>query len=332
MKKYLIVCAAIGLWLLGITQAAYQQQWFNQFSESGDTISFWCQNSCVLMLGEKEDNDLIRVAGGTHQWDGQWGYGYLLWQNIYASTLLPAASYEWSFADDPIYKQLPAGENKVLFLVTWPLKADNVQIEMRQRGQWEAFGWAWKRFWNVENIAPYSVNLHHGPMIGSWSWPFFGFIVMLIAVVIIYIVRKKMTLKQIITSACVVLVTIMIVWGVRLLYDDIRIVNSTQRQFSSESRKFLELNDYIAVTEKLRDYLHLDNISEWKDKKCSIYAKSNADWPFVAHWWAVYLRPCEIVQTWSVADYALFYNVPADIATGTLALTGDSFILYNLRP
>ena len=48
--------------------AAYQQQGFNQYAENKDgTISFRCQTSCVILLGEKDGQDAVRVEGGTHQ-------------------------------------------------------------------------------------------------------------------------------------------------------------------------------------------------------------------------------------------------------------------------
>lgn len=112
----------------------------------------------------------------------------------------------------------------------------------------------------------------------------------------------------------------MVIGGVRLLVDDIRITSSNSKEYQSDKQVF-DLGNYISVTEKVRNYLDLDNRSEWKDKTCSIYAKSNMDWPHVAHWGSVYLRPCHLVQTGSMADYQLYYNVLPQNSTGSVVLS-----------
>lgn len=94
------------------------------------------------------------------------GYGYIVGSNIYAATVVPVNNYEWSFVDDPIYKQLPAGKKQVAFLVTGPLKAEGVRIEMRSRSLSETLKGTWKRFFKVEQVLPYSINLHYGPKVG----------------------------------------------------------------------------------------------------------------------------------------------------------------------
>lgn len=334
MKKYLFLIAAI-LWLgVSFAGAAYQQQGFGQFQEKDGKVSFWCPSSCVVLLGDLGDNDQLNVKGGTRQGDGMWGYGYLVGQNIYTAIMLPAMGYQWTFADDMIHKQLPSGPKQVVFLVTGPLKADDVSLEMGARSAGDAVKWAWNKFRATEDLAPYSINLHYGPSIGSWSWPVFGLVMMLIAVVIAYIVRKKLSLKGGLYAAIVALIVITIVGGVRLLIDDINITIKNVSTFSKDHHDVFDLDDYITVTEKVRAQLKLDDVNERRGKTCTMYAKSHRSWPVDAHWNSVYLRPCTPVQTGSMADYQLYYNIPAEASTSGAAiiLTWNNFTLFQTRP
>lgn len=116
--------------------------------------------------------------------------------------------------------------------------------------------------------------------------------------------------------------------------DDIRITDKGIRSFShmsDDQKTFFDIKDYTTVTNKVRTYLHLDDMNAWKDKKCNIYAKSNADRPFGAHRASVYLRPCTVVQTGSLADYELYYNVPPVDATGSMVLSGSDFVLFSTK-
>ncbi|MBP6910864.1 hypothetical protein KBC03_04725 [Patescibacteria group bacterium] len=48
-------------------------------------------------------------------------------------------------------------------------------------------------------------------MIGSRSWPVFGLVIMLIVVLVIYVTRKKFSLKQVLYSSIVTLIVITII-------------------------------------------------------------------------------------------------------------------------
>lgn len=334
MKKYLLLTLSLLLCTWGVASAAYQQQWFSQYTEKDGKIDFRCEKNCVVLLGEKGGNDFVKVQWGTVQWNGQRGYGYLLGQQIYAATMLQPGNYEWSFVDDPIFKQIPDGDAaKVMFLVTGPLKVEWVQITMASRGGSDAIGWIWKRFRKTEMLAPYSINLHYWPYVGGWSWPLFGLIATLIAVGIVYIVRKKMNLKETLRITMIALIAVMIVGGVRLLVDDMKIIAQGHKQYTAvkEWKTFFDLGSYIDVTKQVRDTLDLDNVEARRGKECKIYAKSNMSRPFDAHRNSVYLRPCTVVQTGSEADYGLYYNVWPSYETGINILSGFNFYLYNFR-
>lgn len=115
-----------------------------------------------------------------------------------------------------------------------------------------------------------------------------------------------MKLSDLLYTAVSIMLVVIVLGGVRLLIDDIRIVHKGYNEFSAvadDERKFGELGDYIVVTDKVRQALDLDNVDAWRGKTCTIYAKSNMSWPFDAHWASVYLRPCTVVKTGSLADY-----------------------------
>lgn len=95
---------------------------------------------------------------------------------------------------------------------------------MASRGGGDAIGWLWKRFRNTEMLAPYSINLHYGPYVGGRSWPLFALVATLLAVVIVYIVRKKMTLSETLRVTMIALISVMIAGGIRLLVDDAKII------------------------------------------------------------------------------------------------------------
>jgi hypothetical protein len=72
-----------------------------------------------------------------------------------------------------------------------------------------------------------------------------------------------------------------------------------------ENKTFFDLWDYIVFTDKVGKALNLDdkNIDT-----CNIYAASIRDWPFKSHFESVYLKPCELVDDLSKADYLIYYK------------------------
>lgn len=117
----------------------------------------------------------------------------------------------------------------------------------------------------------------------------------------------------------------------RLTYDHIVNTYTEMQKFSSihgEQKTVFELGDYITVTEKVREYLDLDNTNR-EDDNCAIYAKAHSERPFVAHWASVYLRPCTVVKTGSLAPYHLYYNVRPEAYSGAMAVSGNSFIFFD---
>ena len=72
-------------------------------------------------------------------------------------------------------------------------------------------------------------------------------------------------------------------------------------------KTYFDLWDYIAFTDKIRVELNLDSKEMTKDN-CKIYIDSFQDRPFGSHWESFYLKPCERVFTWDLADYKVYYK------------------------
>lgn len=69
----------------------------------------------------------------------------------------------------------------------------------------ESLSHTWRGFWKTEAMAPYSINLHYGPKVGTWSWPAFGLLMVVLATVVWALLAKKVSMKKIVTMLCVML-------------------------------------------------------------------------------------------------------------------------------
>ena len=89
--------------------------------------------------------------------------------------------------------------------------------------------------------------------------------------------------------------------------------------------------DYIAFTDKIRTKLNLDSKEISKDD-CKIYISSLQDWPFSVHRENFYLKPCERVLTWDLADYKVFYKtgIPTEDSNNKVLVNfNNSYLLEN---
>lgn len=125
--------------------------------------------------------------------------------------MLQPASYEWAFADDPTYRQLPQEEKQIVFLVSGPIRGDNVRVSMVTKSLGEKLSSGWKKFWTTDRLAPYSINLRYGPQVGEWTWPMFALVISLIATVIVLFVQKKITWQKIIVTLMSTLVIVFVI-------------------------------------------------------------------------------------------------------------------------
>lgn len=93
---------------------------------------------------------------------------------------------------------------------------------------------------------------------------------------------------------------------------------------------FFDIWDYIWFIEKVRDELNLD--SEYVLKNgCKIFIGESFHWAIEQHW-RLYLVPCEVVSTWELADYKIYYKreVPKwDADKQILLKFSGSYLLDN---
>ena len=337
MKKYGLLIAITALFWCTTSVFAYKQQWFTQFQEDqiNGTVSFTCPNQCLLLMWDVNEWDIITV-NWTIAWEGTIWYWYLVGNAVYPTTMLniwASTEYKWVLSEHQMYAQIPKEWwTQVVILVQWKVTASNLSVSFDLKTIWDI----WNSFWKVENIAPYSINLHYWPTWGSWSWPLFWTILALLITILSRIIatqtqHNKKTFWSIVVWS---FIWIMIVWWGRLLVDYIKITHQESQKFvqvSENEKTVFDLHDYIYVTEQVRNKLKLDELDEWKSKKCTIYAESWQPRPFIPHWAFVYLRPCEVIQTWSIADFLLYYNKTPSIIGKSTLLTWTNFILFDNR-
>ncbi len=127
--------------------------------------------------------------------------------------------------------------------------------------------WVWDKFLKLETLAPYSINLRYGPMIGAWSWPFFALIVVIVAALIGAIRMKNIGLKKLVMMTGAIMIGVIIIGGIRLMMDNIRVTYTGLTTFTwatDEQKVFFDLGDYINVTNKVRQTLSLDDLDAWR--------------------------------------------------------------------
>jgi hypothetical protein len=98
-----------------------------------------------------------------------------------------------------------------------------------------------------------------------------------------------------------------------------------------EDKTYFDLWDYIAFTDKIRTELNLDSEKISKDD-CKIYISSFQDRPFTSHRESFYLKPCERVLTWDLANYKIYYKtqIPADDQNKKILIDfNNSYLLDN---
>lgn len=313
MKKYLLMTSVAALSLIGIT-SAYNQQGFSEYNEGADgSMTFSCGSQCAVLLDDLAGKEVLSINGEITG-SGSIGYGYLVGQTVYPANLTPFSSEtngaQWSFNEDAIYSQVAGQEGaKVVFLVYGRVAGKNISVSLGSKTFSQRVSSARKNFWRSEALAPYSINLHYGPAVGGRSRPFFASWLIILGTIGVLIYRKRIT--DALPIALTVALVVMTLGGIRLMTDNVDNTSYGRKHFvrpADEQKRFFDLQDYIAVTQQVRAKLELDNVEKRKDTKCTIQATAVQDWPFRAHWQSVYLRPCELVLTGSMADYTLTYG------------------------
>jgi hypothetical protein len=163
----------------------------------------------------------------------------------------------------------------------------------------------WNDFWKMETLTPYSINLRYGVMIWWTSLVQYGYILFILGALFIFFF-VKWTKEEKYRKIFFLGIGMFLFIGIRNLITNVWIAHqwiSSYTQASPDDKTFFNLWDSIPFTDKIRKALDLDTTK----RHCTIYVDSIQPVPFTHHRENVYLKPCTIVQTWSMADYLLYY-------------------------
>lgn len=333
MKKYkflflLLLFFGLFFWF----SFAYQQQWFSQYQEWLDWISFACQSQCAIMLWQKDKIEYLSLDW-TVNWNGVVWYGFFAWDQIsllnqYEVVLSSQISESMNFVD---YKQyfasIPWNTDLILLVngnLNWKLKIDAGKFSFGQK-----FRQGWKDFWNMETFTPYSINLRYWVTLLWTSIVKYGYILFIIAAVLVLIFKKWKKEQKFRMIFYVWLWMFLFIW-IRNVITYTSILNQWLSWFKGD-KTYFDLWDYIAFTDKIRTELKLDSKEISKDD-CKIYIDSFQDWPFAWHWESFFLRPCERVLTWDLADYKIYYKtkIPVEDSNKKILIDfNNNYLLDN---
>lgn len=309
----------------------YQQQWFLQYQEWVDWISFSCVNQCAITLWEKDKVDYLNLDW-TVNWNGIIGYGFLNWDQIsllnqYEVRVSSQINDYMNFVEYKEYlSSIPWNTDLLLLVngnVNWNLYLDSGKFSFGQKiTQW------WKDFWEMETFTPYSINLRYWVVINWTSIVKYGYIIFIIVTILILLFNKWK--KKKFKIIFYVWIWIFLFIWIRNIITYTHILNQWLHQFNSDG-SYYDIWDYIRFTNEIREKLNLDSSKLSKDD-CKIYINSYQERPFTTHREAFYLKPCERVHTWDMADYKIYYKtgVPSEDSNKKILINYDNnYLLKN---
>lgn len=313
--------------------AEYQQQWFSQFQELDGNMNFVCETQCFALVWPISGADYTTLQW-TFQWNGVVGYGFVVGQQIIPWDTLSVdgnivIDQQFSFSALSFYSQIPA-DAQLVFLVQGNVTWNTIHLWLNFMTFYNKIWQWWKDFWTMETLTPYSINLRYGVKLLWVSIVKYGYWLFILAMLyILFFVKwdKENKFRKIFFRG----IGIFLFIGIRNFITDAWIVQqglTTYTNQSYENKTFFDLWDYIVFTDKIRKRLQLD---EWK-RNCKIFVDSFQDWPYKWHWDMLYLKPCELVLTWSEADYLLYYRTPVatwDLQKPVLLEYNGNYLLNN---
>lgn len=328
MAIYTVICTFSLIWF----SFWYQQQWFSQYQEWSEWITFNCTNQCIVTLWQKDKIDYLNIDW-TINWNGVVWYGFLMWDQIsllnqYNVVLSSQITEYINFVEYRQYLASIPWNTDLILLVNGNVKW-NMKIDASKFSLWQRFSQWWKDFWEMETFTPYSINLRYWVYLLWTSIVKYWYILFILAAVLILILKKWKKEEK--------FKVIFYVWLWMFLFIGIRntitytsILNQWLTWFGN-NKVYFDLWDYIAFTDKIRTKLNLDSKEISKDD-CKIYISSLQDWPFSVHRENFYLKPCERVLTWDLADYKVFYKtgIPTEDSNNKVLVNfNNSYLLEN---
>lgn len=305
----------------------YENQGFENYSETQNGITFECKNQCFLILGNTSKSDSLEI-NWKFLWNGVLWYGFVNGNEIipWIITEIQNNSLKnnlFHMRDQPFYSQI---SNDIISVVIfqWPLKSENMNLKIKKFTFWEKLNSYWNNFTNIEPLTPYTINLRYGVKIWSTSIVWIAYIVLIIFLWILFFTKKINT-----TNILIFWIILFLFISFRNLVTNFSITKQwlTDYSFQSvENKIFFDSWDYYSFIEQVRNTLDLDS-QKWK--KCFIYVDSFRDWPFVGRLETVYAKPCYLTNEKEKADYFIFYKkeIPQDFEWELLLEYSSSYLL-----
>jgi len=306
MKKNLILL----LLLFPAFWFTYQQQGFKQYQENYWTSNFVCEWQCIMLIWATDQYDMINLNWNLN-WQWVLGYWFLVWQQIIPWEIIQI-NWNWQINEDFVFsksqnfKQIPPNSQVVVIMegnLQWNIKPS---IDILWLGQ--KISMLLKDFWDMETLTPYSINLRYWIKLLWTSILTYWYRIFILVAIYILVFSKEREKKKFQKIFYLWIWIFLFIW-IRNLITYTRIVDQWLKNFTHqiiENKTFFDLWDYIAITDKIRKKLNLDD----KNISCKIKIHSFQDWPFRFHRENLYLKPCIWVMTWSEADYTLYYKKP----------------------
>lgn len=327
MLKYII---SILLFIVSYNLSySYENQWFVNYKEYWENTSFKCDKQCFVVINKKDVNNYLEI-NWIIKWNWVIWYWFFNWKQIIPGEFIEIKNdnnldKKFLFKNLAFYDQL-VPEIPVVLVMQWNIESNNLSFNLWKTTFSENITWAWENFWQIESLTPYTINLRYWVKI-NWTSIISIFYVLFFIIFIILLFIKKYRNKE--SFIILWIIFFMFVWF-RNLYTYWNIVNDWLKSYTFqnyEDKTFFDLWDYLVFTDKIRKELNLDTE---KNRKCSIYAESFQDWPFIAHW-NLYLKPCKITADIKTADYIIYYKkeLPKDLNAKVLINWNNNYLLKN---
>ena len=154
--------------------------------------------------------------------------------------------------------------------INWNLELEAGKFSFGQKvSQWR------KDFWQMETFTPYSINLRYWVKLMWTSIVKYGYILFIIAAILILIFKKWKKEKKFRMIFYVWLWLFLFIW-IRNVITYTSILNQWLSWFK-EDKTYFDLWDYIAFTDKIRTELNLDSNNLSKDD-CKIYIEKQKNY------------------------------------------------------
>lgn len=323
--KYWSLCCAL-LFLFWFA-SGYEQQWFSNYQEWADWISFDCENKCSIVIWYEENKIDYLYLSWTLNWSGVIGYGFYSWDDF--SFLSQHEFTKFSdvdkFVDLMVHnKQLRTKSTDLKLLMSGDIQW-KLYLEIWNLSFWQKVSLVWKNFWKMEKFGQYGLNLRYGVSIRWINILIYWYIVFVIISLSILLVKKwKQKFKLVFYFW---LWLFLFIW-IRNTITDTVVLQQWLSWFKTD-KTYFELWDYFSFVEKVRNKLNLDS-KEYRRNDCKILLEYDTGFDYGPL--DIYFKPCELVSTWDFVNYKIYYKkeIPTkDLDKNVLLDFSGSYLLEN---